>query len=270
MKKLTTLALLILLATPQLVFSQKDVTDEELDKELAELGFENVEYKEEKGPYFGIGGGYTGTLLFPNYDDINSLFAAPGPEGFGFEELDSYVYLNGGEGVIVSFLIPNLRLAFYGMGGGKTLEQTVTVNQEELTRTMDYSIGLTALSFEYAIVPIKGFAIVPAAGIGYGSLMIDVYQGSDFNWGDISPGPSQSHWMQRVESSYFFVNPKLNIEIAVTEFFMIRLSAGYPLSFSPSWEYNRGAGDSELKDAPDIKSDGLAFQFGLFLGLFNY
>jgi hypothetical protein len=61
--------------------------------------------------------------------------------------------------------------------------------------------------------------------------------------------------------------PRLNVEYAFTSFSMIRVNAGYNLSFMGDWQADN---ISTVTGVPSsINGTGLTVQVGLFVGLFN-
>ena len=77
-----------------------------------------------------------------------------------------------------------------------------------------------------------------------------------------------SNYMIRAKTGFWFVQPMLNLEYAITQFSMIRASVGYNLSFSDSWTIDRNA---TLSNVPTgINPNGLNVQVGIFLGVFGY
>ena len=120
----------------------------------------------------------------------------------------------------------------------------------------------------WIIVVSKSIAIVPGVGIGSGNLIIDAFQGDNFDWGNINPQADDVNWLKRAEAAYLVILPRLNVEWAVSDFVMLRAGASYSYASMGDWKYNRAA---DLKNVPeDITASGLAFNFGLALGLFNF
>lgn len=236
------------------------------DDRLDELEFESTTIKEEKPPYFAIGGGYTGTFIFTNFDALNKKL---GEQTFRFAEnaFSAPIYLSGVQGFTAIGIIPNVRLGFLGMGGSKTVEKKDTVIN--LNKFVEYSLSFQGVSIDYGFVLMKSIALIPGITFGWGSRTIEVYQApAEIPWDEFNAIGDPRKFLNRAEGNFYFVQPNINFEYALTPFFMIRANAGYSLSFGGEWKFNRTA---NLTNVPDnINANGFTVQFGLFLGLFNY
>lgn len=235
------------------------------DDKLDKLSFEDSPLLDEKPPYFAVGGGFVGTWLFTNFDELNI-----GAKAFGVEEFKSPVFLAGAQGFTAIGVIPNLRVGVLSIGGKATSQKTFDTaavgNTLPVTRTMEYSTSLTGGTIDYAIQPFKHFAIIPGVMIGAGTVAIERSQTTQArNYGD--PLPSTDNFFHRIDASYIALQPNLNIEYAITQFSMIRVNAGYMMSFMGDWKADR---QTVVSGVPDkINSNGLTLQFGIFVGLFN-
>lgn len=234
------------------------------DDELSRLGFEEMPIKEEKQPYFGIGAGLTSSFLFINFDDLNKHI-----EGFQLDgTFKSPVFIIGGEVMSVPFIVSNSRISFFWFGSANELKN------EDLKRYFEYYISFAGFSFNYAIVPFKSFAILPGLSTGWGNLQLDAYQGDKAQWDSFIFKPDNNNFINRAEMGFIFLQPHLHFEYAMTDFFVVRISASYNMSFkgalwTDDWKLNRIA---KLENVPEGigKINGLNLQIGLFIGLFNY
>ena len=244
-----------------LLFLLNNWTSIAQDDQLDDLSFESNTLNEESKPYFGVAGGYTGTFLFVNFDELNKHI-----KDMGFsDEFKAPIYLNGGEGFIVTFFVPNLRVAILGKGGSALIEKSGAGNP-----SIEYSVGFTGIALDYALVPIKSLslAFIPGVAVGRGRLTIEAFQGEKYDWKKFSLTNDSLNVLNRIETGFWFFEPKLNIEWAITDFFMLRLGAGYSLWAGQEWYYNRNA---KLENVPPgINANGLTLQVGAFVGLFNY
>ncbi len=222
--------------------------------------------------YIGVGGGYLGQLAFMDFDALNTAVAVP----MGLEEFEGQVLLSGGGGFAAVGIIPNVRLGVYG--GGGTIERSGVIEYQGVNynRTAKFSTSFTSAQIDYAIPVFSGFNIFPGIMLGGGSNTLEIVQtrdGGDSFGNIISPplfeeeGMSNGNRYARISTGYLTWNAGLNLEYALTEFFMLRVGAGYTGSaFGDTWTDESGA---EIMEVPDINSDGLALQFGVFLGLFQ-
>lgn len=239
------------------------------DDELDDFKFEDDPGAETQAPYFAAAGGYLATAFFPSFDEINSIAFGPASRFKFGEELKSPVFVQGGEGFVAFPYIKNSRIGFFGIAGGKTVERDTAINGTNTKRTLDYHVSFTGVSLDYAIMLGKKFTIVPNARVGFGSMILQAYQGAgDRTWEEFSDKADNVNYLNRLEGDYWFVNPGVHFEFAATPFFMLRASGGYTLSFMPDeWDYNYV---SKVNNVPEgIKANGASAQIGLFLGLFQ-
>jgi len=230
------------------VFSQDD---------LENIQFEESNVKIEKPPYFGLGGGYVGSFIFLNVDEINKVAS-----GIGLNEFKSPYYLSGAQGFTAIGIVPNVRIGFSGYSGSKTVEKQFEYNQ---TKGIRYEIGFTGFSVDYGIVVFKSLAILPGLGLGWSNINITNYNVTQFGWNDLTTNTYTSNLLK---GTFWFVEPHFSVEFAITPFLMVRLGAQYPISFGQKWQVNDVV---EVGDVPSsLKPNGFSINFGLFVGLFNY
>ncbi len=236
------------------------------DDRLDELEFESATIKEEKPPYFAIGGGYTGTFIFTNFTELNKKLLEP-TFNFSQDALTAPIFLSGVQGFTAIGIIPNVRLGFLGMGGSKTVEKKDSLIN--LNKHVEYSMSFQGVSIDYGIILMKSLALIPGITFGWGTRTIEVYQApSEISWDKFNAIANLNNFLNRAEGNFYFLQPNINFEYALTPFFMIRANAGYALSFGGEWKFNRTA---NLTGVPKkIDANGFTVQLGLFLGLFNY
>lgn len=235
------------------------------DDRLDDFTFDTEPIQRESIPYFAVAGGAIVGFHFANYDALNEQI-----DGFGFDDsFEGQLTMWGAQGFTGTVFVPNLRIGFFGMSGTKTISKDITTDGSTSTRYMDYSVGQSGLSLDYALVPFKSFAILPGVSVGRGELTVETYQTSgDVSWPGFAPTPVNQTNLQRLENGYWFVKPELYFEYALTNFLMFRASAAYNMTFGSKWKYNN---ESEIADMPDkFNANALQVQVGLFLGLFNY
>lgn len=250
------LTALIIAFQPLGIFAQDD--------EIDDLGFEETTYEPKSQPYFAVGGGYIGSLFFPDLGPVNTLIT---DNNFDMDELDGFIYTQGFEVFTVTFIVPNLRTGFFSQAGSKQVDKGgIIINETEYNRSIEYAVNYQGIIAEYAFMPFSSLAIIPGVRGGWGTLAIEAYQGNDNITGNFEPGSSDEIWLNRIRSNFLFVQPQLNIEFAFTDFFMARLSANYNLASMGDWKLNR---KTDFPDS-DIEASGLSVQFGIFVGLFNY
>jgi hypothetical protein len=124
------------------------------DENIDTLKFEDIH--EEKPPYFVVGGGFIGTFFFPKFDDINAQLINLG------SNFKSPLFLAGGEGIVPTFILKNVRFGIWGMGGSKLIEKDTLISAANNKRGMNYSLGLTGISIDYGYVLLNPLQFYPA------------------------------------------------------------------------------------------------------------
>ena len=234
------------------------------DDRLDEYSFEQEPIQTESATYFGVGGGYTFTFHFANFDMINAKATS-----FGLKEFDGQMLLSGGEGFTGVLFVKNLNVGFFSYGGKLDVTKDTLISSKNYKKALEYSTGFTGLNIDYGIVPFKSFAIKPGVGIGWGSLELETYQTeNNFDWDGFKSQSDQNNFINRAESSFIFVKPNISFEYALTNYLLIRANASYAMTFGYDWKYNNTATLNNVPD--DLNSNGMQIQIGVFVGLFNF
>jgi len=239
------------------------------DDRLDDFSFESSELKHERTPYFAIAGGATFTFHFANFDAINKHLV---DNKFGIDkEFSGTMSLWGGEGFTGVVYVPNLRAGFFSYGGANVIskEFDAVVGTDAFAREVEYKVGMSGISLEYAYVPLKAFAIVGGVSVGLGDLTISSYDTpAESEWTEFNPDPSMNNHLNVASTDFWFVKPNLQFEYALTNFLMFRVGVSYNLTFGSDWKQNYS---SSLNGVPDdLNAKALQIQAGIFLGLFNY
>ncbi|MFA5512487.1 MAG: hypothetical protein WC313_08550 [Candidatus Kapaibacterium sp.] len=252
-------ALILLLFSANLLFALQD-------DRLDDFSFESSELKHESTPYFAIAGGATFTFQFANFDEVNSLLTT---KNFGTDEFSGQVNLWGGEGFTGLVYIPNMRAGFFSYGGSKTVSGEFEANAALINREVEYRVGITGISLEYALVPLKSFAVVGGVSLGRGDLSVSTFETpSESGWNDYNPEVDPYNFTNTISTNYWLVKPNIHLEYALTNFLMFRVGASYNLTFGTDWKQNN---NSTLNGVPDaMNANALQIQAGIFVGLFNY
>lgn len=233
------------------------------DDDLDKLSFEETPLSEEKSPYFAVGGGFIGTWHFTNFDELKKNIRL---KDYGVADIKAPVFIYGGHGFTAIPFIPNFRIGVFGAAGGTQIVTSIL----DTTRTLDYSLSMTGLSMDYAFQPLKKLVILPGINLGRSTITIETAQtiGSRDYLTELGKPDNPNNSYNKLTGGFWFVQPNLNIEYAVTAFSLVRINAGYMLGFSPSWKADRS--ESDVANMPkDINVSGMTLQFGIFLGLFN-
>lgn len=227
------------------------------DDRLDDYSFDSSELEQVNPPYFAIAGGLTYTFHFANFDAVNLRLSSE-QGGFDVDSFSGQLAMWGGEGFTGVVYVPNMRVGFFSYGGSSLLSSTF---ESGVKREVEYRVGLTGISLEYAIVPVKSFAVVPGISFGRGDISISTYEGPGAaDWGDYKPNPGNNNYMNVASTDFWSVKPNLHLEYALTNFLMFRGSVSYNLTFGNSWKQNNIA---ELQNVPDdINANAFQIQAG--------
>jgi len=252
------------------------------DDNLDSLDFEYQdydEYEDAANTYFTFGGGFVLNMINLNFDDLNNHLIDNNFIGSD-EKLSGTFYQLGAQGLISIGVIPNLRIGFLSVGGNKTpwdKGKLDTLTNPETTKYLDYNSSFTGLTIDYAILPIKNFrfVVLPGLAIGRGSIKIETYRTEGkIDWSDYKFENRNNDYYSSLESGFWYFTPNINFEYSPTDFSLFRFSVGYSLSimgdisFNNDWKMDN---HTEIINMPKgINSNGFNFQFGIFLGLFNF
>lgn len=234
----------------------------EQDAQLDSLFFESETQEVEKpsAQYFGFGGGVIADFHFINFDEINKLTA----DKYGFEKLESPMFVYGGGGFTSTIIVPNLRAGFFGAAGSKLVEKTV----DNVKKSIEYSLSYGFLKLDYQIILSKAIVLCPGVDFGWGGITMEyASSNAEKDWGNLTPESDTSNYMHRIDANMVYIQPNLAAEITLTPFFTLRVAAGYPITFMGDWYYNR---EAKLNNVPDkVNGNGLTLQVGAMFGVFN-
>jgi hypothetical protein len=253
MKKYGTLLILSMILCVNL-YSQ----DEKIDN----LQFEETPIVEERPNYFAIGAGYVGTFIFSDYTEVNNLLKT---NNLNLPEFKNPIYMSGAHGVTGIGIIPNIRVGFFGLSG----TANVNSNNDTMLQGSSFSVSLGGFSINYGIVLFKSFAILPGVNLGWSTATLEVYKTpKTFDWTKIDNKDEVNAYNKVAQGSFWFAQPHIDMEYALTPFLMVRANVGYSISFLPSWKYNK---EATLDNVPTgINTSGMTLQFGVLVGLFNF
>lgn len=218
-----------------------------------------------RSSYWGMGGGYLGSVVLVNYDGINQVAAS-----LKLPEFSGPLVMNGGGGFVSAFVIqPNLRFGFYGLGGSKKVTSAMTVDgQTPVTRSLELRHAVTAAQIDYAIRIGSTVTLAPGTMVGLGSFDLESSQSlaTGTTMSVLNPDSAGASYNARLTSRRVFLFPSLNLEWVPAKVVMLRLGGGYASTFAADWKDNN---DVVVSGMPDINASGPAVQFGLFVGLFQ-
>jgi hypothetical protein len=105
--------------------------------------------------------------------------------------------------------------------------------------------------------------------IEYAQTANDATFPSMFDPADLRGIGTSNNRQRAIERNYFFVQPVLNLEYALTQFILVRIGGGFmfPTGDPKVWQDRQG---SEITEVPEeITTRGVTIQGGLFIGLFQ-
>jgi len=266
------------------------------DDDFENYSFDDEQVSNQKQPYFALSVGGTVSLLFMNYDDINSK-----PFVYNSGNISSWKDFwdeeFSGPMITVGFnlfsamspLVNNARLGISYQSGSKELEklkdfpmvlQSGVVVAAPFNVYRKLSVQTGGLHFDYAIVPMKSLAILAGAGFKVGLMTLEqfftfndsrMYYQND--WDNQSFLYTVTGTNEQLKYRYFTVEPQISIEYALTGFLMLKAGGSYMLTvdnplYKNAWTNN---GNNVYKNVPkSVKPQGFSINLGLYIGLFNY
>lgn len=269
MKKIQLLLIIcfaIVMFLPKLSAQAPSNNDEMLDS----LSFDLDELKEEKAPYFGIGGGFIGSVGFLDYNKINDKIE----QSLSLDKLSGPIFLTGGQAFTAIGIIPNLRVGFISLGGSKeSKKDNLDIgNNISVNRNFKYSVNYTGFSLDYAILQLKPIVVLFGANFGWGSLKMESYQTrGDYDWVSMDTQNDENFYFQEAEAVFSFVQPNLSFEWAFSPFTCLRANFAYNYSFafSGDWEWKMNRTAKMVNVPTDINASGFSAHIGLFVGIFT-
>jgi hypothetical protein len=206
------------------------------------------------GPVFGWN--------VPSFTDLNNELKKAGMDEFP----KSGVFATGGGGFIDIPVIKGLRLGGYGYG--YSTSKTTTFSSNSKVADFSYSAGL--LSIEYSRKLGKRFDWTVGGMIGIGSTNVKLSNFSnslkEWNINNYLSDTSSSGSTASIKSTSYSFIPQAGIGFQATKFLYFKLNAGYLFTVNSKWKLDDII---ELNNFPTgIKSDGLMFNLGIYLGLF--
>ena len=216
-------------------------------------------------PRFGLFGGFTPGMLFPDVKPINDFLVA----GKAAPLKDNGMILWGGAGAAYIMLVPNLRVGGVGMSGGIKSTSLSTLG---IRRDAELRIGYGGVTVEYVVPIVARFDFSFGVVLGAGGIDLTLRQsngGTDTWIGEqnyLASGlGSPPNNVTRILSGSFFVYiPSANFEYAFLGLMALRVGASYVGMAAPSWKLD---GNYDLKDVPsEVNGKGFMVNAGLLIG----
>jgi hypothetical protein len=213
---------------------------------------------------FGGGIGYVPAWYFPNVDPINAEL-----QKIGMPDLStSGFFSSGGAGFIYIGFVKFLRIG--GMGYGGSMSTSAVING--FNKEVVYSLGGGGITVEYTLPFVKDIGLSVGAIIGAGNLEIQMFSNAgNFSWQNSWEelgSDSTSTFSRTLKNSYWMFTPTLNLDVPINRFILIRLGAGYQISFNDDWTADN---DKELRGVPsDLNANTFFVQSGIFIGFFSF
>lgn len=240
------------------------------DEDIDGYSFETENLQTEEPVYFAIGGGYAANFFFNDPAPINNIFSEGNAlTGYGFPEFEKPIVMHGASAIISTYYIPNTRIGFFSLGGSQTQSYKMTEDSKTFDMDMKYSQSIIGGSIDYGFILMKSLVLLPGVGFGHGSMSIEATKTNpNYAWADFD-NTNGDNFIKRAETGYWFIQPQINLEYAVTNVLCFRLNANYMLPFGQKdWKFNNSQELASPLD--DIEGKGFSVQLGLMVGLFNY
>ena len=236
---------------------------------LASAQEEPIPPRRTKAPKVGLFAGYTPGLLFVNVTPVNEFLAGTGAAPFE----DQGMFMQGGAGALYILVIPNVRVGFMAMGGGRT-STTVDIGTGN-RQDVSLNVSFGGFTFDYV------WTIVPKLDVAVGTMI--GWGGMDLTLRKQLPGEGQTwdrekdlftNWnattgnvlTRGLSGSFFTLIPALNVEYAISGWIGVRLGASYVAMIAPSWTLD---GEYDLAGVPSsVKGNGFMLNAGIFVGTF--
>lgn len=213
---------------------------------------------------FGGGIGYNPGWIIPNFDIINTQIKSLGIPEFS----NSGFYTSGFSGFMYLGFLKHIRIGGLGFGGSTSRYISVSgINKEAI-----YSLSGGGLSVEYTLPYIRDLGISVGAIIGRGSLELELFQNKGSIswsniWSDLNNNSTQN-LNKDLKNSYWFLIPTINIDIPLDRFIILRVGAGYQLTFGNKWTVDN---DIDITGVPSgLDANSFFIQTGIFIGFFSF
>lgn len=247
------------------IFAQVDtISDDDL---LNGFDYEPVHSANPSNAYKVIGIGYAGNMFFTKLDDFSKELQT----NFDFPELKTPIFMHRVGVYLALDPTKNFSIGYNYASGSKKVEKSLSGDLNGYTRFLDYSITSHSLELDYAIVPVKDFAILIGSSVGYSKIGIEYsqVQGEYQYPTQFTPDGDANSKYQKMDGSFFFAEPHLILQYKLASNFMFKASGGYSFAFSPTWRMNNS--DSKIKNVPTtLKPEGFVAQVGLYVGIFDF
>ncbi len=240
------------------------------DDDIDAYSFETEELQTEDPVYFAIGGGYAANFIFNDMAPINNIFGKSSTiTGYNFPDFEQPIVMHGATAIVSTYYIPNTRIGFFSLGGSQTQSSKMSENEMNFDMDLEFSHSILGGSIDYGFIVMKSLVILPGLGFGHGNMSLEATKtNQDYAWADFN-NIYDASFIKRAETGYWFVQPQLNIEYAVTNVLCFRLNANYIVPFGQKdWKFNNSQELASPLD--DIEDKGFSVQLGLMVGLFNY
>jgi len=241
---------------------------------LASAQEEPIPPRRTKAPKVGLFAGYTPGLLFVNVAPVNDFLAGTGAAPLS----DDATFVQGGAGALYILVIPDVRVGFMAMGGGRT-SSTVNVDTK-IRQDVTSNVSFGGFTFDYVWTILPKLDVSVGTMIGWGGMDLTLRKqlpGEGQTWDrekDLfgkwpgTPGPpvTGNVLTRELSGSFFTLIPAVNVEYAISGWVGVRLGASYVVMMAPSWTLD---GEYDLAGVPSsVKGNGFMINAGIFVGTF--
>jgi len=255
--------------TTLVTFTHPKEMDE--DQQLA-LVDEEKESKARNSHGYG-GGGFTPMLVQDQFTDVVTLMNNLGLSSTPFRSEGIVLWGGAGQGYVGNGWFMG------GFGNGGNLSNTVNIidGTNEVTRTIDFSMGFGGLTVEKRLAPFSWVVLGGGVGLGGGSINLAVSQDDGaYHWNTLGTDllTNKSSSLQ-FSKSYAIVHPRASLMVKLTSWMRLKAEYGYlyGYAFSDGWKTTLGSGtvdvnqDSyELVGSPNTELQASTISLGLWFG----
>ena len=254
-------------------------TGEEGDggSEFDEFTFEELEADDYRElDYIGFGLGYNAGFQFLSFDTNFTGMT----KSFGLPDFKPAMLSHGG-GIFIGGILPikNLRIGFYSIGGASEVVRDTAIDDINYERHLRYSEHTYSLQVDYGlfIEQVEGLMLFPGVRIGQQRSEIELSQTrsdsvfyndlinpTDFD-GTASAEATRNRYVRIIRNT-LHIEPGVNIDYALNQYIMLRVSGGWTFNVGSTWRHAAG---SSVSGAPTFVSGGPNVGLGLYLGLFQ-
>ncbi|MFZ4619320.1 MAG: hypothetical protein ACOYNS_02085 [Bacteroidota bacterium] len=220
----------------------------------------------------GGAGGVTPLVGFFDNKEVDKFLTSAGMPTLGSDPL----YLIGGEGYGYIMFLKNVRMGGFGVTGRKTVSaiQPIT-GGGNLKKEVDYEVSYGGFLIDYVQPIAYRLDVSIGASIGGGQMNFTMRRDNGnfkdwaTEWSDFGNPNSQAvNYTKHLNGTFVVFNPRVAVEYTLLTWLQLRIGAGYPIMYSPTWQLDE---KYEVNAVPSkIKLNGYTVNAGIMFGFFGW